>query len=241
MKLPILILHGWGSSSKSFEEISRFLREKGHQVFTPDLPGFGNERTPDKPWPIDDYVNFVFNFVQAQDVNKFILLGHSFGGRIGIKFAARYPEKLSGLILYAAAGIKPRRTVWHDFLFVLAKIGGFVFSLPLLSNISGVARKALYFLSGSHDYYHTKGVMRETMQNVISEDLRDILPSIAVPTLILWGSKDTITPVRDAAVMKSAIHNAEYVVLEGKGHSAHKEDAQQFAEAVLSFIGKLGI
>src|SRR3989344_4726315 len=126
----VLILHGWGSSSKSFEEISRLLREKGHQVFAPDLPGFGSERTQDKPWPLDDYVNFVLNFAQAQDLNKFILLGHSFGGRIGIKFAVRYPEKLSGLILYAAAGIKPRRTFWQWVLYIFAKIGGFIFSLP---------------------------------------------------------------------------------------------------------------
>lgn len=235
---PVLILHGWGSSSKSFEEISRILSEKGCQVFAPDLPGFGSPKAPDNPWPLDEYVHFVLNFARAQDLNKFVLMGHSFGGRIGIKFAVKYPEKLSGLILYAAAGIKPKGQAKKKFFLIAAKIGNAIFSLPVLHGLKDFMKKILYRFTGSTDYYRANGVMKEVMKKVIAEDLTPLLPNIKIPTLIIWGSGDRITPLADAKLMENNIKDSELVIMDNLGHSAHKEQAEKFTEIVLSFLAK---
>lgn len=236
---PVLILHGWGSSSRSFDIVSKLLTEKGYQIFVPDLPGFGSAQAPDKPWPVDDYVNFVFNFAKVQDLDKFVLLGHSFGGQIGVKFAFKYPEKLSGLILYAAAAVRRKPGIKEKIFLALSKIGGFIFSLPILDLFRDLTRKILYYLSGSRDYYRAQGVMKEIMQKTIQEDLSPILRDINLPTLIIWGEKDKITPLADGQIIKKSIKNSELVVISGAGHSPHKEHPQEFIGAILPFLAKL--
>ncbi|MDD4530412.1 MAG: alpha/beta fold hydrolase, partial [Candidatus Gracilibacteria bacterium] len=80
-KGDFLILHGWGGSSKSWQEIGKKIGSLGYNVFIPDLPGFGDTEI-DKVYTIDDYAGFVEKFVKKVGIDNLILLGHSNGGRI---------------------------------------------------------------------------------------------------------------------------------------------------------------
>jgi pimeloyl-ACP methyl ester carboxylesterase len=233
---PVVILHGWGSSGSSFFAIKDFLNKKGFPVYIFDLPGFGNEDAPLKPWSVDDYVKFVFEFAEKKKLPKFYLFGHSLGGRISIKFAAEYPEKLSGLILYAAAGIKHKPSLKNKIFLILAKFGKFVFSLPVIGSFRGIAEKGLYFLAGTRDYYRAKGVMKETMKMVINEDLKPFLPLIKASTLIVWGRDDKTTPITDAMIMKREIKGSKLAVVDDSGHSLHKERPEEFTKIILPFL-----
>lgn len=235
---PIVILHGWGSSSVSFQSVKNILLNKGFTVYVLDLPGFGRVGKPDKPWSVDDYVDFVYEYVSSRYLDKFYLLGHSFGGQVAIKFAVAWPEKLSGLILYSAAGIRPEQTIKTEIFYVLAKIGNFIFSLLILRSIKNFMRKGFYYLVGTRDYYRAEGVMKQTMEKVINEDLRLLFPNIQVPTLIIWGDKDDVTPISDAEMMKEGIRGAELKIMPGAGHSWHKEQTEKFVEFILPFISK---
>jgi len=233
---PVVILHGWGSRAESFLAVKEFLNSKGFPVYVFDLPGFGNAEEPREPWGVDDYVRFVSEFSEKQKLSAFYLLGHSLGGRISIKFAAEHPEKLSGLILYAAAGIKHKPSLKNKAFLILAKLGKSVFSLPVIGNLRGVAEKGLYFLAGTRDYYRAKGVMKETMKRVLNEDLRPFLPLIKTPTLIVWGRNDKTTPVTDAIIMEKEIKGSKLEVVDNSGHSLHKEHPEEFMNIVLSFL-----
>jgi len=96
----LIILHGWQSSKEKWQKVKENIES--------DLPGFKPETQLKEPWSLDDYVDWLKDFSQTKE--KFFLMGHSFGGRVAIKFALRYPEKLYGLILVSAAGIKKKNS-----------------------------------------------------------------------------------------------------------------------------------
>ena len=98
---PIILLHGWGVDISIFDSITNMLKTK-YTVYAIDLPGFCKSEEPDIPYNLDDYVELLYQFIVDLDIYNPILLGHSFGGRIAIKFASSY--KVNKLILVDSAG-----------------------------------------------------------------------------------------------------------------------------------------
>ena len=116
---PIILLHGWGASSTIFESITNILKTK-YTIYTIDLPGFGKSDEPDKPYNLDDYVDLLYQFIIDLDIYNPILLGHSFGGRIAIKFASLY--NVSKLILVDSAGLKQKNFIKTKTKILLYKL-----------------------------------------------------------------------------------------------------------------------
>ena len=236
MNIPIVILHGWGASAKSYEKLKLLLEQKGISVFVFDLPGFGNEPSPPEAWAVDDYMEWVKERIRQAE--KIVLFGHSFGGRIAIKFAAKYPEKLAGLILCDAAGITPRPKVKINLFGIMSKVGKIIFSWPILKYFQPIVRKIEYFLAGSRDYYYLQDpIMKDTFRKVVEEDLTPHLDKIKIPTLITWGKKDKMTPVSDAYIMNKKIAGSKLEVLERAGHSPHLECPEKLAKIIENFLG----
>jgi pimeloyl-ACP methyl ester carboxylesterase len=237
MQISLIILHGWGASAKSYEKIKPLLEQKGISVFVFDLPGFGGEPAPDSAWSIDDYADWVAKKLQESGKDKFILFGHSFGGRIAIKLAARQPIGMQKLILCDAAGVTPRPKIKINFFALLSKTGKIIFSLPLLKYFQPIVRKIEYFLAGSRDYYYLQNpIMKGVFKKVIEEDLTKFLSRIKVPTLIVWGGKDRMTPVSDARLMHDKIGGSKLRILDEVGHSPHLECPEKLADVINNFI-----
>ena len=230
----IVILHGWGSSAEKWLHIKQALQSKGLNALVPDLPGFGKSVLPQTAWQVSDYVNWLKNFCDKQNISQFFLFGHSFGGRIAIKFAAQYPKKLKGLILCASAGIKPKR---NFFALAAAKIGKAIFSLPLLNKAYLFLRKVFYVkILRKTDYFNVQGIMKEIFQNVINEDLIPYLSKIKTTTLILWGKQDKLTPVKDAYLMHQQIKGSHLEVFDGVGHSLRRENPELLVKKITEFV-----
>lgn len=232
----ILILHGWGASSKSWTRVKELLGNQGYKVYVPDLPGFGSNPAPPRAWSVDNYVGWVRDFCEKQGLSRFFLLGHSFGGRLAIKFAVKYPEKLKGLILVATAGVTKRKSL-RNFLFLfLTKIGTGPFSLSILNQFKPLAQKVIYKLAGSRDYLFAQGLMKETMKRVIAEDLKPYLSKITITTLIIWGEKDKITPLADAYLIKKEIPNSTLEIIPQIGHRLNFDAPEILTGKILNFI-----
>jgi len=107
----VVLLHGWGSNIKLFDNLIHLLSPK-YKVLAMDMPGFGQSDEPKEPWDVDNYVDFVLEFLKDFDCDKVTLLGHSFGGRVIIKLNARenLPFKIQRIILVDSAGVKPKKT-----------------------------------------------------------------------------------------------------------------------------------
>ncbi len=214
-KPTVLFLHGWGAPAATYtlllDHLATYCR-----VVAPDLPGFGGSAEPNTAWSVDDYVDWTVAFAAALELTEVVLMNHSFGGRISIKLLARrpLPFTVTKAVFMDAAGIKPRRT---------AKYYVKVYSYKLMKRLLPKVAEKLRGRVGSADYRQASEVMRRTMSVCINEDLTALLADNPVSTLLVWGSADTATPLRDAKTMEARIPDAGLVVLEGAGHFAFAE------------------
>jgi pimeloyl-ACP methyl ester carboxylesterase len=224
----LIILHGWQSSQERWEKVKKEIKKEGIDVIVPDLPGFKTETELDNPWNLNDYVGWFKEF--SQHKRNFFLLGHSFGGRIAIKFSTKYPNKIKGLILVSSAGIKPKKS----FLVSIF--------LPILKKLSFLPgyqffREFFYkYILRKTDYLKVKGVMKETFKKIIEQDLSPELSKIKVPTLIIWGRNDKSTPLSDAYLIKEKIKNSKLEILENVSHAPHLEIPEKLSQTIIEFL-----
>lgn len=223
--MSILILHGWGSCAKNWQQVKELLENKGLKVFIPDLPGFGQEPPPAAAWNIDNYVEWVKDFSAKNNLGQVFLLGHSFGGSVAAKYSLRYPENIEKLFLASSAGIR-KKTAGKEFLKKIS---------PLFRSFS-LLKRIFYRFFVKSDYQYTSGVMRETYLNVINEDISGLFSQIKVPTVIIWGEKDDITPIADAYFIKKEIKNSILEILPNVGHRIRSEAPEILAAKILFFL-----
>jgi len=233
---PLLILHGWGGSSNSWIEVQKILAKEGLKVIVLDLPGFGKSKSPPLPWGVEDYNRFVSNFIGEIGLEKVNLMGHSFGGRIAIKFAVLHPERLKKLILCASAGIKHPLNFFQSIILKLSIFGNFLFSKRPFKRYKDVAQNFFYSLLRHKDYAKAKGVMKETLKKVLEEDLKPELCQIKTNTLLIWGSKDKAVPLEDVYLMKENIPQSVLEIIQGTSHTPNLEVPEKLAEVILRFI-----
>lgn len=237
--IPILILHGWNLSAAKFKPLQDELARRGFQVLCPDLPGFGKEKKPDKPLFLSDYISFVERKLNSERIEKVILVGHSFGGRIGIKLAVQNPKLFHALILTGTPGINPVPGLKILFFLFLAKTGNAIFSLPILSVLKDKLRHLLYKTARATDFYNTDKKMKETFKNIIRENLKPFLSQINLPTLLLWGERDKIVPLDVAYKMNDLIKNSKLVVIPNARHGVVWTNPKEFTQETEKFLNKL--
>ena len=227
----IVLLHGWGASTKRLEPLARELRKKKWNVFVPELPGFDAD-PPDTAWNLDDYTSYVEKKAKEK-YKSYILFGHSFGGRIAIKLASKDNKEIKGVVL-CAAGMTARGNIIKRTIFIiLAKVGKvFLAIMPLAK----AWRKFLYKAAREHDYEKTKGVMKEVFKNVVGEDLKPISSRINKPTLILWGDEDKMTPLSDARYLKRVIRKSKLKIYNNVGHTLPYNNSKRLAKEITAYF-----
>lgn len=235
----ILLLHGWGSNSEKYRAGFEIFPENVGEIFIPDLPCFGATNCPPKAWSVSDYVEWVKKFITAANIDNFILIGHSFGGRIAIKFSAENPKNLKGTIFYSAAGVTPTKKLKKTIFLPIAKIGKIFFKIIKSNSASNLAKKALYKTAGAKDYNAANPERKEIMKKVIPENLESYLEKINVPVVILWGDSDKETPPSDAEIIKKGIKNSQTIIVDGAGHAIHIENPILFASKIQEALRKL--
>ena len=233
----VVLLHGWGSNISLFKSMIEVLKTK-YRVIAPDMPGFGQSDQPPVPWCVDDYVDFTAKFLSNLGVTKASFLGHSFGGRVIIKFFEKGipPVEVSKIILVDSAGVKPVKTTKQKIKIAMYKTGKNFLSLGIVKKFFPDALENLQSKSGSADYRNASPVMRSTMVRVVNEDLTHIFPKVTPPTLLIWGENDTATPVSDAEIMEKMMPDAGKVVLKGCGHYSFIDDMYTFNRVLASFM-----
>lgn len=233
----VLLLHGWGTSLASFDQLAAHLVEKGFRVFRFDFPGFGSSPVPTNDWSVGDYVSLTAAFVKKMKITDLhAVMGHSFGGRVIIKGVATGELQPKKVVLMGAAGIKPKQTAKKAAFQVLAKTGKAVTSLPGLAGVRRKLQASLYAAAGSTDYL-LSGPMKQIFLNTINEDLQQYLPKIKQPALLVWGEHDTETPLQDGKIMHAQLPTSELVVIPAAGHFAFDDDFGGVAKAIDGFIG----
>lgn len=233
----ILLLHGWGTSKEDLKTLSESL-SSDFDVISIDFPGFGESQAPQDAWGVREYAGFIRKFLEQINVREvYGMIGHSFGGRVIIKGISSGVLRSHKVVLVGAAGVKPKVTVQKRAQSVTAKIGKAILSLPVLNRYSASARQKLYDRVGAGDYLQTDGIMRQVFLKTINEDLSDAAKDVTCDVLLVWGSEDDQTPIRDARYYASVMPKATLKIVQEAGHFVHNDNPRKVARWVKSFLG----
>ncbi len=230
---PVILMHGWGCNHSTLATIEKVASEN-HTVYNVDFPGFGNSQEPTEEWGVEEYTRVIELLVEIEHIENPILLGHSFGGRVGILYSSRNVVKK--LILVDAAGVKPRRSLKYYFKVYSYKAGKRLMPLIYGKKRATERIEQMRARRGSSDYNNATPMMRAILSRVVNEDLKHCMPLIKAPTLLVWGENDTATPLGDAKVMERLIPDAGLVTFAGCGHYSFLDNPHQFAAVLRSFL-----
>lgn len=243
--IPMVLLHGAGGSLHVWEGWVRELGSKA-RLISVDLPGHGlTGAWPRQEYTVEAYADFVEALVDALNLDRFVLVGHSLGGGVAWTFAATRPDRVSQIILIDAAG-ESRDPPWATRLARLPVVGEIgiyfkpeqwvrrklsqAYADPAMVTTDRVKRTAeLQRFPGNRE----ASLLRARTQGPLdSRPLR----RLTVATLILWGARDRWVPVSDAFRFKDDIKAATLKVFEKLGHDPMEEDPVATAAAVAAFL-----
>lgn len=218
----VVMLHGWGRSLDVLRPLGELLASR-FRVMLIDLPGFGGSPAPFSAtnagggWGTAEYCSAVVQLLNQHNVERCILFGHSLGGRIAVRLAAQHPLRIAALILTGAAGI-PRKRSWREQARINL-IRWCVRSAKWIDQTFGTRIFPHYLANrfGSADY-RAAGDLRHTLVKIVQEDLRAEAATVTAPTLLLWGARDTETPLDVAQAYNQLIRGSQLIIFPNKGH-----------------------
>lgn len=226
-KKTLVFLHGWGATAKTFEPLFYYLKDN-FNIHALDLPGFGN--TPiEKIMTLKNYAEFVYEFLKNNQIKDPIIIGHSFGGAVAVKFALLYPNEISKLILIGAAALREPSVKTRALRILAAVLKPF---LP--EKIKKTILKLLGLEKSDYAVIENEN-LKETFKIITSENLAPYLNTVKIPSLLIWGDKDTETPVEQGKKIASLISDSRIEILKG-GHFIFLDKPAETASLIKEFV-----
>ena len=219
----ILLLHGWGQNIEMMKPLGDNFCDR-FRVTILDFPGFGESEEPHDTWTIEKYSLMLEDFANQLGIKKPIVMGHSFGGRVAIRFSARNP--IEKLILFGSPCIRIQEELPLK-VRILKKLK----TLPGMNKIGEFMKQYI----GSRDYKAASPIMRQTLVEVVNEDLSKYAREIEEPTLLIWGEQDTEAPVSEAKELEKIMMDAALIILPGT-HYAYLENLPRVVSILNNFI-----
>lgn len=233
--IPVLLLHGWGASFDTYRGIAAALGDRC-TFYAVNFPGCGQSETMTEPWELDDYCDFVLEFLNEMKLQNPIMIGHSHGGRVTMKLVADGKLAPPKIVLLDAAGLIPKKSFKQKMRARNFKIIKKILTIPLWKRwTEGLLNKARAHY-GSADYNAAPEVLRKTLVKLVNTDIRDILHNIKCPSLLIWGENDTATPLDDAKTIERLIPDAGLCVIKGTGHFSFCEKPYEAHAILREFI-----
>ena len=219
----IILLHGWGQNIEMMKPIGDNLAGN-FRITIIDFPGFGESEEPSEAWNISDYANMLELLVKELKIKKPIVMGHSFGGRVAIRYSANNP--IEKLVLFGSPCVRLQQKQPLK-VRVLKKLK----TLPGMDKFGEFMKKYI----GSRDYKAASPMMRQILVNTVNEDLSAYASQIEEPTLLIWGDNDTEAPIEEAKMLEKIMPDAALIVLPGT-HYAYLENLGQILNILHSFL-----
>lgn len=211
---PLVIwAHGWGQTHAAFLPLIQSLTPYADHIAL-DFPGFGQSPPPSAVWGTEDYADAVALWLNTYSSRKIIWVGHSFGCRVGIRLATKYPDLLSCMCLIAGAGLKRKRPL-HKKIYFYCRIKLFKFLKKFVP--AGAFKDSLMTKFGSADYKNA-GAMRSIFIRTVNEDLTETAKLITCPVTLVYGENDTETPPEFGQRYSKLIPSNELFILDGQDH-----------------------
>ena len=231
----IVLLHGWGDSMVTFEQLVKKLKNN-YTVIVLDLPGFGKTDNPKEIFNLEKYAKFVKDFIEKiGETTIFAYIGHSNGGAILIRGISSGILRSDKLVLLASSGVRNEQSTRKKILKVVAKTAKIPTSL-LSKSIQSKLKKSAYSKIGS-DLFIAEH-MQDTFRQVVSEDVVLDSAMINTPTLLIYGSSDEATPAKFGAKFNQQIEQSELVIIDSADHFLHHTHPEIVAKHLKEFLDK---
>jgi pimeloyl-ACP methyl ester carboxylesterase len=241
----LVLLHGWGRSLEAVRQLGELLAQN-YRIVLIDLPGFGRSPLPFPAsnegggWGTLEYSERVKQFLDDNKITECLLLGHSFGGRLSVRLASKYPDLVKGLILVGSHGLKRARPLKDEVR--VRWIRAITKTAKMIDGLTGTRLFAHYLAPrfGSRDY-NAAGDLRKTLVKTVNEDLTDQASTIQAPTLLLWGANDTETPLDLAQSFNRLIKDSQLHIFPNKGHEPFADvGSHLLAQYIAQFLSSRG-
>ncbi len=234
---PIIILHGLMGGLSNFDGVANFFPEKGYKVVIPELPIYTQNILKTN---VKAFAKFVKDFITYKGFERVILLGNSLGGHIALYHTKMYPEKMLGLIITGSSGLYesamgdsyPRR---GDYDYIQKKAED-VFYDPkvatkeIIDEVYSVANDRIKLIK-------TLTIAKSAIRHNMAKDL----PKMHVPTCIIWGKNDKVTPPEVAIEFDQLLPNSSLYWIDKCGHAAMMEHPDEFNEIMYSWLKKVNL
>jgi len=242
--VPVLLLHGFTDSWRSFEPVLPHLPES-IRAFAPTQRGHGDASRPAAGYRVHDFATDLAAFVDALRLEAAVIVGGSSGGFVARRFAMDHPERTLGLVFMgspATLGDKPGvLELWDSTIskltdpidpdFVREFADGTLARPVPQEFLETMVRESLKVPAF---------VWKETCKGLLEDDSFGELDKIEAPTLILWGDRDAVLPRSDQESLAAAIAGSQVMVYPGAGHAFYWEEPDRVASDITTFVEDLG-
>lgn len=237
-KNSIVLIHGLGASLERWLPIIPHLKNN-YRLVIPDVIGFGFSDKPDAVYTIEFFVKFLSDFLEKLEIKKINLIGSSLGGQIAVEYTMTHDHVVDKLVLVAPSGVIEYSTPAFNAYIAAA----------LYPNEQNT-RKAFQLISNgkTDDETIRQFVERMNLPNAKSAFMSALISNrdkriscedmikIRKPTLIIWGSDDTVIPPENSKIFFSCIPNCRYVEMAGCGHTPFVEKPEKFSNLICDFM-----
>jgi pimeloyl-ACP methyl ester carboxylesterase len=235
---PLVVIHGGGGDARSWMSNIGELSEK-YTVYAPDLPGYGGSQRLAGDYYIPELSDFIGSFASSLGLERFNLVGHSMGGGVALDYALKAPQKIKKLVLVSSLCLGREIAFWVRLLSIRAILRSLgALTISILKGVKWLAERlnpAEFIMPlslGSMTVGGNISTFRE--QSLV---LKDRLAEVAVPTLVVWGARDPIVPVKHAYQAAQSIPDCRVKVFEHRGHNVHRDALAEFSSTVRGFLG----
>ena len=231
---PLIILHGLMGNLSNFDRVFDHFSEMGYQVLMPELPLY---TMPLLKTNVKNLSKFVKDFVKFKGLDNYILMGNSLGGHIALYHAKINPKNVSGLVLTGSSGLYensmgesyPKR---GDYEYIKKKSQD-VFYDPEIAT-KEVVDDVFETLNNRNKLIRTIAIAKSAIRHNMAQDL----PNMTMPTCLIWGKNDTVTPPEVAEEFDRLLPNSELFWMDKCGHAPMMEHPEKFNQILEPWLLK---
>ena len=248
--LPVFLLHGFASSTYTWEKVAPLLQAKGYHVWALDMKGFGwSDKPKESIYSPQKLLEEVNGWMEIMGLEKVIFVGNSLGGAIAWNMALDHPDKVSKLVLIDAGGY-PHKMPWPIRLAGIpgsAAVAELFFGRWMIrdtleqvyytpSLVTDIQIDAYYDRMRTKNALYAMTALAESLGKLSTEEYSSRIPGIQAETLVIWGLEDPWIPVEDGEKFKDALPHATLKIIPGCGHIPQEEKPEETARLILDFL-----
>ena len=257
---PVVFVHGFGASIEHWRNNLPAIA-KYHTVYAIDLLGFGASRKADTEYSAGLWTEQLHDFWQTFIGVPVILVGNSIGSLVCLNTTATYPKMVKGLVMLSLLDASAREDTLSSSRSLVTTIEN-LFAFPwLIKKILKIVRRSNFIRRGAGIAYPNKQAVTDELVEILSspaydegseqtflclfrsvrkagfaKPVRDLLPQITAPMLLIWGLQDKVIPPKQARAIASLNPRLKLIELEGAGHCPHDEYPDKFNSLLLEWL-----